>query len=263
MFVKYTLRASVLFYATVACVMFFFSGPVQGALTTEVTPQNIPINLFYHGAKLNIKGESNAGDDLIIRISSEPMDAHMKFKGKAAGLFWMKMGDISFEHVPGVYLVASTGNLDNLLQKDELVKEGIGFEAIKASAKVETSAPDMDAGRWIEEFVKFKQAENLYRIQEGEITRPQGTSGNQYQLDIDWPFQAAPGTYSIEVLEVQDGKVTDRSETSLTVARSGIVAQLSNLAFNQPAVYGIIAIVVAMASGFAVGALFKKGGGAH
>ena len=263
MFVKYTIRASVLFYAAVACVILFSSGPAQGALTTEVTPRNIPINLLYHGAKLNIKGESNADDDLIIRISSEPMDAHMKFKGKAAGLFWMKMGDISFEHVPAVYLIASSGNLDNLLQKDELIKEGIGYEALKANAKVETSAPNMNEDHWIEEFVKFKKAEKLYRIQEGGITRSQGSSGNQYQLDIDWPFQAAPGTYNIEVLEVRDGKVTDRSETSLTVARSGIVARLSNLAFNQPAVYGIIAIVVAMASGFAVGALFKKGGGAH
>ena len=49
----------------------------------------------------------------------------------------------------------------------------------------------------------------------------------------------------------------------MTVVRSGIVAKLSNLAFNHAAIYGIIAIVIAMAAGFAVGALFKKGGGAH
>ena len=41
------------------------------------------------------------------------------------------------------------------------------------------------------------------------------------------------------------------------------MAKLSNLAFNHAAVYGILAIFVAMAAGFAVGALFKKGGGAH
>ena len=85
----------------------------------------------------------------------------------------------------------------------------------------------------------------------------------EFGLDLNWPYQAAPGTYNIDALTVRNGAVVDRTETSLTVARAGMVAQLSNLAFNHAAVYGIIAIVVAMLSGFAVGALFKKGGGAH
>jgi hypothetical protein len=187
----------------------------------------------------------------------------MKYKGKAAGLFWMKMGDISFKNIPAAYLLFSSSDLDSLLHQDERVREGIGFDSIKAGADVESSAPDMDPGRWKKEFVKFKKAENLYLIEEGVIRNSQGTNGKEYQVDIDWPYQAGPGTYNIEVLAVRDGYVVDRAETSLTVARTGIVANLSNLAFNHAAVYGIISIVVAMAAGFAVGLLFKKGGGAH
>ena len=241
---------------------FFQAGPVS-ALTTEVTPQNIPINLLYHGAQLSIKGVSDVNDDLIVRISTEPTEAHMKFKGKAAGLFWMKMGDISFEHVPAAYLLFSSRNLENLLSKDERIKEGIGFEAIKDQAVMESSAEGMDPDRWIAEFIKFKKAEKLYLIEEGAVTRQHGAQGNEYQLEVKWPYQAAPGKYNIEVLAIRDGKVVDRAETSLTVERTGIVAKLSNLAFNHAAVYGIISIVVAMFAGFAVGALFKKGGGAH
>ena len=263
MFVKYTTRVAVFLFTAATCVILFSSGSVRAALTTEVSPQDIPINLMYHGAKLNIKGESDANDDLIVRISSDPIDAHMKFKGKAAGLFWMKMGDISFEHVPAAYILTSSRNVDDLLLKNERINEGLGYESIKAKAKVESTAPNMDPDLWIEEFVKFKKAENLYRIQEGTIARNQGPNHNGYQVDIDWPFQAGPGTYNIEVLAVRNGKVVDRTETNLTVARSGIVAKLSDLAFNHAAVYGLIAIVVAMAAGFAVGALFKKGGGAH
>jgi len=262
MFVKFSLRAVLLLY-TAAAFSVLFSGEPAWALTTEVTPQNIPINLLYNGAWISVKGESDANDDLIIRISSEPTDAHMKFKGKAAGLFWMKMGDISFEHVPTVYLLYSSRNLDSLLQEDKRIIEGIGIESIKAGTKMESSGADMDSDRWIAEFIKFKKAEKLYDIEEDAITRPHGTDSNEYQLDIKWPYQAAPGTYTIEVLAVRDGNVVDRAETSLTVARTGIVEKLSNLAFNHAAVYGIIAIIVAMAAGFAVGALFKKSGGAH
>jgi hypothetical protein len=170
---------------------------------------------------------------------------------------------MSFEHVPSVYLLYSSRNLDSLLQEDARVTEGIGFESIKAGAKMETSAADMDPDRWIAEFIKFKKAEKLYEIEEGAIAKTGGTNSGEYQLDIKWPYQAAPGTYTIEVLAVRDGRVVDRAESSLTVARTGIVEKLSNLAFNHASIYGIISIVVAMAAGFAVGALFKKGGGAH
>lgn len=262
MFVKNTLRAALLLYAAATFSVLFSNAPAW-ALTAQVTPQNVPIKLLYNGAQLSINGDSEVNDDLIVKISSEPEEAHMKYKGKAAGLFWMKMGDISFEHVPTVYLLASSKNLDTMMPVADQIKEGIGFESIKATAKMESSSPGMDPERWIEEFIKFKKAEKLYQVQEGTITRPQGSQDNKYQLDIKWPFQAAPGTYNIEVLAVRNGNVVDRSETSLTVAKTGLVATLSDLAFNHAAVYGMIAIVIAMAAGFAVGALFKGGGGAH
>ena len=262
MFTKFTFRAALMLYAA-ATAFILLAGKPAWALTAEVTPQNIPINLMYNGADVSLKGKIDANDDVIIRISSEPTDAHMKYKGKAAGLFWMKMGDISFEHVPALYLLYSSRNLDSLLQEDVLLAEGIGFASVKAGTEMESSAAGMDPDKWIAEFIKFKKAEKLYQIQEGTITRHQGADGDEYRLDIRWPFQATPGTYNIEVLAVRDGTVVDRAETSLTVARTGIVASLSNLAFNHAAVYGIISILVAMASGFAVGALFKRSGGAH
>lgn len=258
MFVRYTLKTAVLFFAAFVMTVLF-SGRAAWALTTEVTPQNIPIKLFYHGALLKIDGQCGANDDLIVKISNTPEDAHMKYKGKAAGIFWMKLGDISFEHVPGAYLLATSQNLDSLMQKDEQIKEGIGLESIKAGATIESSAEGMDKDRWINEFIKFKEEEKLYRVEEGKITQQSG----EYHLEMKWPYQATPGTYKVEVLAVRDGNIVDRAESDLTVTRVGIVDQLSSMAFNQAAVYGIIAIVVAMVAGFAVGLLFKKGGGAH
>lgn len=259
MLVKYINKAAMLLFVALTCFMFFPNEVARATVTTEVNPQNIAIDLLYHGTKLSIKGQSDANDDIIVKIDTDPIDAHMKYKGKAAGIFWMKLGDMSFEHVPAIYLLASSQKLENLLSKEERIQTGIGFESIKAATTMESSASGMDQDSWIDEFIKFKKAEKLYKIEEGTVTKGQGG----YQLDIDWPFQAGPGTYNIEVMAIRDGKVVDRTQTNLTVARAGIVATLSNLAFNQAAVYGIIAIVVAMAAGFAVGALFKKGGGAH
>ena len=38
---------------------------------------------------------------------------------------------------------------------------------------------------------------------------------------------------------------------------------LADMAKNNGAIYGIISIVIALAAGFGVGMIFRKGGGAH
>jgi hypothetical protein len=64
-------------------------------------------------------------------------------------------------------------------------------------------------------------------------------------------------------MAVRDGRVAERAQASFTVARTGVVAWLSDMAFNRAALYGIMAVVIAIIAGFAVGMIFKKGGGAH
>ena len=142
----------------------------------------------------------------------------------------MKLGDMSFEHVPAIYLLASSQKLENLLSKDERIQAGIGYESIKAATKMESSASGMDQDSWIDEFIKFKKAEKLYRIEEGTVTRGQGG----YQLEINWPFQAGPGTYNVDVLAVRDGKVVDRTRSNVTVARTGIVASSDSIFIPSP-----------------------------
>jgi hypothetical protein len=49
--------------------------------------------------------------------------------------------------------------------------------------------------------------------------------------------------------------------TDLTVAMVGFPAFLASLAFQHGAAYGVLAVVIAIVTGFAMGFLFKGGGG--
>jgi uncharacterized protein (TIGR02186 family) len=244
--------------AIVVMLGLVLSASTALALTVSVSPQEIPINLSYHGANLVVTGTSAAGDELIVKIASAPHDTLLKYKGKAAGLFWMKMGNMDFKNTPTVYLLSSTSKLGGLLSPAERVQYTIGYPALKERTEIESSMAEPDKDQWFDHFIQFKKKERLYRIQEGTVTR----QGGNYRLETAWPYEAAPGTYTVQVLAVRDGKVVESAETSLEVARAGAVATLSRLAFDRAAVYGIMALVVAMAAGFAVGSLFK-GGGAH
>jgi uncharacterized protein (TIGR02186 family) len=239
--------------------------PSAMAVTCTVTPDNVPITLNYNGAELAVSGENVAGDDLIIRITSEAAEAHYKYKGKAGGLFWMKKGDVSFENVPGVYLLYSTREMENLLDPENLRANLIGFDALKEASTMVTESAELQGqdARWKNEFIRFKEKLNLYAVRTGTVTRQHGQTSDTYALDVQWPSQAVPGTYTVEALAIRNGKVVERANSQFNVEQAGMVKLLSELAFENAALYGIMAVVIAIIAGFAVGMIFKKGGGAH
>ena len=246
-----------------------FSGlaalPVQAAqaLTCSVAPNTIPITFSYHGAQLKITGQSADPDDLIVTITSEPVDTALKYKEKVGGLVWMKKGTLEFKGAPRIYMLHSTAALDRILGAAEREQHLLGYDALRGHIRIEDSTGSPAEGKWFDEYLKFKKEEKVYDIQEGTVVRKHGEEGNTYQVEVAWPYQAPPGIYTVEVFAAREGKVVDRASTKFEVKSVGVTAALSKMAFNQPGLYGIMAVVFALLAGLAVGAIFKKGGGSH
>ena len=75
------------------------------------------------------------------------------------------------------------------------------------------------------------------------------------------PTNTRPGTYKVCLSVIQDGKVVSHTCTDLTVEMVGFPALLASLAYQHGAAYGVLAVVIAIVTGFAMGFLFKGGGG--
>jgi len=230
------------------------------AVTAQATPSAIDITMGYHGLPVKVAGDSAPGESVVVKVTSAPADIHLKYKGKAAGIFWMKLGTLIFKTLPGTYLVATSGPVEQVLSPSERTSHDIGYEALKTKAEIHAEHGDLPAGDWFTQFLEFKKKEQVYTLKEGAV-QVNATGG--YVATIDWPYQAQPGDYIVEVLTAKDGRVTGSANAKITVAMTGMVASIANLATNNRAVYGTLAIIIALAVGFAVGNIFKKGGGAH
>lgn len=253
---------SVLLNLFLSGAMFLLMHSSLYALTVQVDPQDLSMGIGYHGSRLLISGQHEPGEQVIIRITAQTGEAHLKYKGKAGGVLWMKMGDMIFKPVPMLYIVRSPEPLARLLPESELTKYNLGYNALSAKITIESAKTDLDPSFWVTEFIKFKEDENLYLVDETMVPPPSSDDSDNYQYQLDWPYQAPPGTYRLEVFAVRDQQVLAQTFKELTVKRSGIVAFLSNLAFNRPALYGLIAVFIAALAGLSVGMIFK-GGGAH
>lgn len=248
---------------------FFFLGlfmppeDISAELTLDANHSHIKIDFFYHGSTVRIRGTSDPGTDLVIKITSPEGHQVLKKKGKVAGFLWMNVGTLNFENVPGLYFVHSTKKIEDILSPEEMDKYIIGYTALNKHVEISPVKNDDEKNRWFNEFVKFKENSKLYNLSTGKISLTEENGRQNYYIMIEWPYQASPGSYTITVYAVKDRKVVEKAEANVRVEQVGAVKTLADMAKNNGALYGIISIIVALGAGFGVGMIFRKGGGAH
>ena len=241
-----------------------YAGDASAMLTAKANHDLITIDFFYHGSTVGVKGVSDAGRDLVIKITSPEGEQVMKQKGKVAGVLWMNVGTLKFEKTPNMYELFSTKKVDDILNAEELKKHTLGYAALVDHVKVSPLANADEKSKWFGEFVKFKEASNLYKTDFGKIEMKDLPDGHQeYYIQTQWPYQAAPGEYLVSVYAVKGGKVVERAESHVRVEQVGMVKTLATMAKDSAALYGFLSIGVALSAGFGVGMIFRKGGGSH
>lgn len=250
-----------LIWKQMALIVFLsaVSSGAQAALTCSVVPQDININIGYSGSDITITGSGASSDGLIIKIQSSPARTVLKYKGKAGGLLWMKLGEITYENLPSLYLLYGSRRLDDLLPAEALARYGLGYAVLINGARVQSEIPNIDRQKWLREFIKFKEAQNLYHKDLHAVQVD--SAGGRYLLKLHWPFEAPPGSYTVQVLAVSGGRVAGRAATEIRVRQGCLVSKLSALAHDRGAVYGLLAVFLAAAAGIGVGLFFKRRGG--
>jgi uncharacterized protein (TIGR02186 family) len=233
-------------------------------LTAKANHDHITIDFFYHGSTVSVRGEADPNTDLIIKITSPEGRQLLKKKGKVAGALWMNVGQLKFEQTPNFYEVFSTKKIEDILGREEMEKNVIGYTALAKHVEITPVANEEEKAKWFDEFVKFKEDSHVYATSYGKIETKIKTDGRQeYYILTDWPYQAQPGDYLVTVYAVKDNKVIEQALSKVNVEQVGMVRTLATMAQNTPAIYGFLSIGVALGAGFGVSMVFKKGGGSH
>jgi uncharacterized protein (TIGR02186 family) len=233
-------------------------------LTAKANHDHITVDFFYHGSSVSVRGISEPGTDLVVKITSPEGHQVLKQKGKVAGLLWMNVGQLKFENTPNFYEVFSTKKVEDILSKEELEKNVIGFSALAKHVEITPVANEEEKAKWFDEFVKYKQDSKVYLSSAGTVLTSMRTDGKQdYIVLTDWPYQAQPGDYLVTVYAVRNNKVVEQAASKVNVEQVGMVKTLATMAQNSPAIYGFLSIGVALAAGVGVSLVFRKGGGSH
>jgi hypothetical protein len=225
--------------AVFAFALLFVHGTSAGTgeVKLNVEPHEVLIDLFYQGADVRITGEAPGGRDLAIICAGAETKAELKQKAKVWGVLWLSVSDVTFEHVPGFYSVASTRKLDDCASDDALAQAGLGYPAL-----MEKAVPDAD----------LRRQEMFLKTEGGPVSR--------FSASVRLPARAGEGEYRVRLVSLSGGKVEPLADAVFAVKLVGGAAFIKSFSVMHGLWYGIFAVVIALTAGLLSGIVFGRGG---
>jgi hypothetical protein len=245
-------------WAVVLCqAMVLFSSLPAPAADLLLSPRHVNIGAFFDGAKVSLAAEIPAGTEAVVEVLGTTGHITLMRKGRRGGL-WMSVGEIQINQTPNLYLVKSSSpKLPTLAE----AATPWGFAALQSQISFAGSLDAQEKERFFQEFIQLKESEGLFVMEPGALKIKPDAGGDKVSGSFILPAKVAPGSYQVRLSVVQNGKLLEQQTETIQVTMVGFPALMASLAFNHSALYGLIAIVIAIVVGAIMGLMFKDKGG--
>jgi len=180
--------------------------------------------------------------DIVIVITGEERPHMVRKKERVMG-FWVNTEGRMLEGVPEYYGLASTRPLPAIASKEELtrLKIGLGHQDFTSDKGLEGYSAGL---------IRVKERIGLYQISTEDMQVQEDTL---FRADFFFPANVPSGTYTATAYLFQGGQLNGRSDKSIKIDKAGFERMVYDLAHDQPALYGLMAIIIALLAGWLAG----------
>jgi uncharacterized protein (TIGR02186 family) len=231
---------------------------VSGQAEITVEPSEIRAGMFFDGAAVRVMALVPDSMEVTMSLVGRDEPVAMNRKGKVLGLIWMNTGEVEIDGAPDLYLLHTSGDLQELADPPVLAAMGVGYAAVEAGTKLEGTGGDDHL--YFQEFVSLKEGDGLYAVAEGAVQRTAEDGGRTLMsTELGLPPKTPPGSYRLLIHGFQEGRGILLGTLSLSVQQVGMAEAIQILASDHGLLYGVLAVVVAIVVGLLTGVLFGLG----
>lgn len=232
------------------------------ALAEEVvmglSQSSISISTNFSGSDILIFGAIKRevaipeGDlDVIVTISGPSTPLTIRRKDRRLGL-WINTAAVEIDRAPSFYAVATTGPLSEVLSQTENLRHRVSIPlAIRSVGAPETVG---DAQTFTEALIRIRTENGLYALLESAVEVQEQTL---FRASISLPANLTEGDYLTRIFLARDGEVVAQYETEIDVRKVGLERYLFTLAHQQPLIYGLMSLAIAILAGWGASAFFR------
>ena len=111
-----------------------------------------------------------------------------------------------------------------------------------------------DSQSFTEAVIRIRKDQRLYQLLENEIVVDQSTL---FRTAIDMPANLTEGDYFTQIFLTRDGKIVSQFETIIDVKKVGLERFLFNLSRQNPLIYGLLSLAIAIIAGWTASSFFR------
>lgn len=229
----------------------------QGVVLANSDPV-VTIHSTFTGQSITLFGNIEPGTgsvpetgpyDVVILVRGPTTDRIVRKMERQFGIM-LNAEQAVYRDLPSYYAVISSRPFDQILGPGLQADRRIGLQSV-----VEAARTSQDGASFDPELVRIMQEAGLYAEVERGVSF---LSSTLFATRIALPSSVPNGAYLAQVLIVKDGNLVGSGSTSFSVRTQGFERYLSQTASNSPLLYGLAAVLIALATGWMGGVLFRR-----
>ncbi len=246
-------RRLVRFVVPMVMVLTLSASGRADTLVADLSQHLVGITTGFAGAEVLLFGAVEGHGDVVVITRGPERPAVMHRKSRILGV-WVNTASLTFDRVPSFYGIASSRPLEEIAPATVLARHEMGVEHLRLELARAKASPNV-AAEWRDGLVRNFQRAGLYTTSVRNVT----FLGNRlFRTRISLPANVPTGTYQVQVFLIVDGRVVSAQTTPLSVSKVGGEAVVFDFAYKQPAIYGLIAIALALMAGWLAHLAFRK-----
>lgn len=222
-----------------------------------LSQSRISISTNFDGSEILIFGAVKRQDpivedpplEVLITVEGPSRPISVRRKEKRFGI-WINTDAVEVDRAPTFYAVATSGPWAEVIKDTEDLRHKIStLRAIRSvGATIRGSQDFTDA------LVRIRANSDLYQTNIGSVSLSEQTLFN---TSIRLPANLTEGDYKARFFLTRGGRVIDTHEEIIAVQKVGLERFLYRLAHDQPIIYGLMSLAIAIAAGWSASAAFR------
>jgi len=229
------------------------AAPAGTEIVTDISEHLISITSNFSGTSLLLFGAiASGGGDVVVTVRGPSSTVMMRRKDRVAGI-WINRIAERFHNVPGYFAVAATRPLAHIAPPVTLKR--FKLDAGEMEFLPENALSKQEHAIFNDAIIRAKRRQNLYPKERVPVSVLGGTL---FRTKIEFPANVPVGTYQVQIYLVRDGHVVSAQSLPLFVKKHGMERAIFDFAHEQPLIYGIAAVALALAAGWGAGMVFRS-----
>ncbi|MCC9622637.1 TIGR02186 family protein [Thalassospira sp. MA62] len=221
-------------------------------LVVDLSNHLIAITTGFTGTNVLLFGAVENEGDVIVTVRGPDQDMVVHRKQRKLGI-WVNSDSARFRNIPAFYASASNRPRELIAPASVLRDYRIGLDHQRFIP--ENAEEGIDEAAYRDALVRNMRLAGLFNRQPAKISF---LSNQLFRTNIHFPANTPTGTYTINVYLLRDGRVVSVKTTPLVVSKTGVSAEVYEFAHRYSALYGIIAVIIAIAAGWVASVAFRK-----